>query len=187
MNDQPHAPTMKAIARIVDEMIHEFEPHPDHPGQRWGEFSNRITASLSPPVRQEGGDGLISRLRAYARDIGSGPVTDDLMLAAAELRIRELEAADVQRVRDISRLTEERDAAREALSGSSSTASGVVVPREEFIGWLDWMDDELSNQTCSQICDKTHEAQGCPSGSCAIERGKAKARKLRALLGDTNG
>ncbi len=159
--DKPHAPTMKAIARIVDEMIHEFEPHPHHPGQRWGEFDNRITAALSPPVRQEGGDGLISRLRAYARDIGNGPVTDDLMLAAAELRIRELEAADVQRVRDISRLTEERDAAREALSGSSSPAAGMVVAQADTLSRIAQV---LWDNGCDEECNELRSITGENNG-----------------------
>lgn len=47
---------------------------------------------------------------------------------------------------------------------------------------LDWMWDEQCNQTCSNICDKTYESQGCPSGTCAIESGKEELCWWKELL-----
>lgn len=253
--DKPHAPTMEAIARIVDEMIHEFEPHPDHPGQCWGEFSNRITASLSPPAPQEGEEpcpcgqmteaecGALPSMRhcgmmdneappssgargdGASGDFSQNAVTPAPASAGAPSRslsqegLRECEKcgatadqgcrkwpAQITAERDRLRSTEatlrkalegllrgcesldreesilprQMQVAREALS--FSPASGmVVVPEDELASWLDWAAEELSNQTCSQICDATYEARGC-HGECAIEASKKRLAKLRAFI-----
>jgi len=58
------------------------------------------------------------------------------------------------------------------LYASPPTAPGMVsVPRERLMNLIDWLHNEVDNQTCSDVCDKTYEAQGCPIGTCAIEDG----------------
>ena len=47
----------------------------------------------------------------------------------------------------------------------------VTVPLERLMALVDWMQTEQENNTCSDICDKTFEFQGCTNG-CALEEGK---------------
>jgi hypothetical protein len=52
----------------------------------------------------------------------------------------------------------------------------VIVPRKRLLHLLEWMQADHDNLTCSDVCDKTWEMQGCPSGTCALESGKAELR-----------
>lgn len=38
--------------------------------------------------------------------------------------------------------------------------------------------------TCGDLCDKTYEQQGCPSGSCAREEGLKKFDRTTELIRD---
>ncbi len=52
-----------------------------------------------------------------------------------------------------------------------------------------WLEEEVDNQTCADVCDKTWESQGCPSGTCALLDGrdalKAACKRARAALSAT--
>jgi hypothetical protein len=52
----------------------------------------------------------------------------------------------------------------------------VYVPRKRLYHLLEWMQSEQDNLTCGDLCDKTYESQGCPSGTCALESGKEELR-----------
>lgn len=52
----------------------------------------------------------------------------------------------------------------------------VYVPRKRLYQLLEWMQAEQDNLTCGDVCDKTWEMQGCPSGTCALESGKDELR-----------
>lgn len=47
----------------------------------------------------------------------------------------------------------------------------VSVPVERLANLIDWMQREQDNLTCSDLCDKTWEFQGC-QGECALDAGK---------------
>lgn len=47
----------------------------------------------------------------------------------------------------------------------------VLVPRERLHKLVEWMQRTQEELTCSDLCDKTYEQQGC-IGHCALEDGK---------------
>ena len=55
----------------------------------------------------------------------------------------------------------------------------------------EWITGVLDRETCSDLCDKTYEFQGCPSGTCAKREGDASWReayhKARAALAKAKG
>jgi len=42
----------------------------------------------------------------------------------------------------------------------------------------DWLYALVEEQTCSDLCDKTYEVQGCPPGNCARLSGLKKFREV---------
>lgn len=55
----------------------------------------------------------------------------------------------------------------------------------------EWLAAMLDEQTCADLCDKTFEQQGCPSGTCARESGQhafnETSAALRAVLAELRG
>jgi hypothetical protein len=47
---------------------------------------------------------------------------------------------------------------------------------EDILGWLHAYRDYIDDETCSNMCDKTYEQQGCPSGTCSLQSARAKIR-----------
>lgn len=45
-----------------------------------------------------------------------------------------------------------------------------------------WLDELVDGQSCSDLCDKTYEFQGCPSGTCAKREGTRKFRETTNLI-----
>ena len=60
----------------------------------------------------------------------------------------------------------------------------ISVPRKRLASLVEWIQNEQDNLSCSDLCDKTFEFQGCPSGTCALEDGKAEIRWWLEQLGD---
>ena len=56
--------------------------------------------------------------------------------------------------------------------------AALLACREE----RDWLESLVEEQTCSDLCDKTYEFQGCPSGTCAREAGLDKFRQTTRLI-----
>jgi hypothetical protein len=52
----------------------------------------------------------------------------------------------------------------------------IMVPRERLHRLVEWMQSDHDNLTCSDVCDKTWESQGCPSGTCARQDGNDEIR-----------
>src|SRR5258706_15362584 len=57
----------------------------------------------------------------------------------------------------------------------------VLVPRERLRKLIEWQQREQDELTCSDLCDKTYEFQGCPSGTCALQSGKDELAWWAAL------
>lgn len=63
----------------------------------------------------------------------------------------------------------------------------IVVPLKRLMHLVEWMQSEQDNLSCSDLCDKTWESQGCPSGRCALESGKAELRWWAKHIEDSLG
>jgi hypothetical protein len=53
---------------------------------------------------------------------------------------------------------------------------------EDVLKWLSVHRDYLDDETCSNMCDKTHEQQGCPSGTCSLETARKEIRATIAAF-----
>ena len=57
----------------------------------------------------------------------------------------------------------------------------ITVPLDRLEKLVDWMDREQEDLTCSMLCDKTFETQGC-HGECALEAGRREIQWWKSLI-----
>jgi len=86
-------------------------------------------------------------------------------------------ATEIERLR---RLNSELTATHNKMVVWDAKQANAVL--EALLTEREWLDDMLENQTCSDLCDKTYEAQGCIAGKCARDDSLRKFRTTTASL-----
>lgn len=115
-------------------------------------------------------DDLVERVMRAICDYTTGP--SDLNSCCAEPRgykrcqVR-ARAAIAECFKDKERLERELAESQAQAAAMRASLDFYVSPRTH-----EWVWNLISEQTCSDLCDKTFESQGCPSGTCAKDSGE---------------